>query len=438
MKIIFVGAGYVGLVSAACFAEMGLEVCCIDIDQEKINKLKRGEIPIYEPGLTELVMRNSASGRLRFSISLKEEISDAEVIFCAPGTPSSDDGSADLRAVWSIACEVGQNMTGYKLVIIKSTVPVGTVLMVKKMIAGELQKRGLELSFDVASNPEFLKEGDAIRDFMHPDRIVAGVESVRARQILETLYKPFTLNGHPILFMDITSAEMTKYACNAMLATRISFMNEVAMLCDKVGADIHQVRKGMGSDPRIGPNFLYAGTGYGGSCFPKDVKAFIHTGIENGVTMRILQATEEVNHKQKTILFEKLLHYYKGNVKGKTVTLWGVAFKPETDDLREAPSLMVIQALLDAGAKVRLFDPVALPGIQALFGKALIYGTNMYDAVEGADALLLLTEWKEFRMPRWEEVKRLMNGRLILDGRNIFDGDLLRELGMDYFGIGRQ
>ena len=438
MKIIFVGAGYVGLVSAACFAEMGIEVCCIDIDQEKINKLNRGEIPIYEPGLAELVARNSASGRLRFSVSLKEEISDAEVIFCAPGTPSSDDGSADLRAVWNIACEVGQNMTEYKLVIIKSTVPVGTVMKVKMMIAGELQKRGVEHSFDVASNPEFLKEGDAIRDFMHPDRIVAGVESVRARQIFETLYKPFTLNGHPILFMDITSAEITKYASNAMLATRISFMNEVALLCDKVGADIHQVRKGMGSDPRIGPNFLYAGTGYGGSCFPKDVKAFIHTGIENGVAMRILQATEEVNHKQKTILFEKLFNYYEGKVKGKTVTLWGVAFKTETDDLREAPSLMVIQALLDAEVNVRLFDPVAIPGVQALFGKALIYGTNMYHAVEDADALLLLTEWKEFRMPRWVEIKRLMRGRLVLDGRNIFDGDLLRKLGMDYFGIGRQ
>ena len=438
MKIIFIGTGYVGLVSGTCFAEMGVEVCCVDIDKEKIDRLNRGEIPIYEPGLAEMVARNSALGRLRFTDSLQQELEDAEVVFCAPGTPSSEDGSADLRAVWSIAREVGQTMTTYKLIVIKSTVPVGTVLQVKKIISEELQKRRVEVPFDMASNPEFLKEGDAIRDFMHPDRIVAGVESNRAQKLLELLYKPFTLNGHPILFMDIASAEMTKYASNAMLATRISFMNEVASLCEEVGADIHQVRKGMGSDPRIGASFLYAGTGYGGSCFPKDVKALIHTGTEHGVQMQILQATEEVNNRQKSVLFEKFVGYCKGEVKGKTVALWGLAFKPETDDLRDAPSLVVIRALLDAGVGVRVFDPVAMPGVQSLLGDAVVYGSSMYEAAQGADALLLLTEWKEFRMPRWEEVKRLMKGKLVLDGRNIFEGDLLRELGFDYDGIGRQ
>ena len=438
MKIIFIGTGYVGLVSGACFAEMGVEVCCVDIDIEKIARLNRGEIPIYEPGLAEMVARNRAAGRLRFSTSLRDELKGAEILFCAPGTPSMDDGSADLRAVWSIAREVGQMMDEYKLVVIKSTVPVGTVLQVKEIICHELQRRGVEIPFDVASNPEFLKEGDAIRDFMHPDRIVAGVESSCARELMETLYKPFTLNGHPILFMDIASAEMTKYASNAMLATRISFMNEVARLCEEVGADIHQVRKGMGSDPRIGSSFLYAGTGYGGSCFPKDVKALIHTAAEHGVPMQILQATEEVNHRQKQLLFEKLMKYYDHCLQGKTVALWGLAFKPETDDLRDAPSVVLIRALLEAGVKVRVFDPVAMPGVQALFGEAPAYGADMYETVERADALLLLTEWKEFRMPRWSEVKRLMKGRLVLDGRNIFDGDQLRAMGFDYFGIGRQ
>ena len=438
MKTIFVGTGYVGLVSGTCFAEMGVEVCCVDIDYEKIARLNRGEIPIYEPGLAELVMRNSAAGRLRFSTSLKDELPAADVIFCAPGTPSMDDGSADLRAIWSIAREAGQTMTDYKLVVIKSTVPVGTVLQVKKIILEEQQKRGVGIPFDVASNPEFLKEGDAVGDFMHPDRIVVGVESARARQMMEELYRPFTLQGHPILFMDIASAEMTKYASNAMLATRISFMNEVARLCEEVGADIHQVRKGMGSDPRIGPSFLNAGAGYGGFCFPKDVKALIYSGTERRVAMKILQATEEVNNRQKWVLFDKLVKYYGDDLQGKRVALWGLSFKPETDDLREAPSLTVIKALLNAGAEVRVFDPVAMPGVQALFGDALTYGTDIYDTVKDVDALLLITEWKVFADPCWEEVKRLMKGRLILDGRNIYDGDFLRESGMEYFGIGRK
>ena len=438
MKTIFVGTGYVGLVSGTCFSEVGVEVCCVDIDKEKIDRLNRGEIPIYEPGLDQLVLQNSALGRLRFSCSLVDELPAADIIFCAPGTPSMDDGSADLSAVWSIAQEVGQNMTSYKLVIIKSTVPVGTVLQVKKMIAEELQKRGVEIPFDVASNPEFLREGNAIHDFMHPDRIVVGIESEQARLWIEELYRPFTLQGYPIMFMDIASAEMTKYAANAMLATRISFMNEIARLCEEVGADIHRVREGIGSDPRIGPSFLLAGTGYGGFCFPKDVKALIYSGKERSVSMRILQATEEVNERQKLILFEKLTKYYQNQLQGKTVALWGLSFKPETDDLREAPSLTIIKALLEAKVDVRVYDPVAMSGVQAIFGDSLLYGTDMYDTVKGADALLLVTEWKTFAAPDWREVKRLMKGRLVLDGRNIYNGDSLRESGMDYLGIGRR
>ncbi|MCL1974305.1 MAG: UDP-glucose/GDP-mannose dehydrogenase family protein [Bacteroidetes bacterium] len=438
MKAIFVGTGYVGLVSGTCFSEVGVEVCCVDIDRHKIDRLHRGEIPIYEPGLTELVIKNSRLGRLRFATSLKDELPKAEVIFCAPGTPSMNDGSADLRAVWGIAQEIGQYMTDYKLVVIKSTVPVGTVLQVKKIIAEGLQKRGADIPFDVASNPEFLKEGAAVNDFMQPDRIVVGVESQKARAWMEELYKPFTTKGHPIMFMDIASAEMTKYASNAMLATRISFINEIARLCEEVGADIHQVRKGMGSDPRIGPSFLNAGTGYGGFCFPKDVKALIYSGTGHSVAMRILQATEEVNNRQKLVLYDKLRKYYGGAIQGKTVALWGLAFKPETDDLREAPSLAIIKALLDAGVNLRVFDPVAMPGVEAMFRDTLSYGTDIYHTVTGADALLLVTEWKAFIHPDWKEVKRLMKGILVLDGRNIYEGNRLRELGMDYFGIGRQ
>jgi len=438
MRIIFIGTGYVGLVSGTCFAQVGADVCCIDIDKEKIERLKRGEIPIYEPGLAELVTQNSACGRLHFSVSLQDELGNAEVIFCAPGTPSADDGSADLSAIWSIAHEVGRSMTEYKLVVIKSTVPVGTVLQVKKIIADELQKRGVEIPFDVASNPEFLKEGAAVQDFLHPDRIVVGVEHIRARQILEELYKPFTLEGHPIFFMDIASAEMTKYASNAMLATRISFMNEIARLCEEVGADIHQVRMGMGSDPRIGPSFLNAGIGYGGFCFPKDVKALIYSGTERQVSMRILQATEEVNNRQKLILFEKIKNIFGNQLQGKKVALWGLSFKPETDDLREAPSLTIIKALLDAGVKVNVFDPVAMSGVQAKFGGALNYAAEMYAALQGADALLLLTEWKVFHTPNWVEVKRIMSGNLVLDGRNIWDAHELRNMGFLYFGIGRR
>ena len=437
MKIIFVGTGYVGLVSGTCFAEIGNEVCCIDIDREKIARLNRGEIPIYEPGLAPLVAQNRATGRLRFSTSLKDELPAAEVIFCAPGTPSMTDGNADLNAVWSIAREVGQQMTDYKMVVIKSTVPVGTVSQVKKIIREELQKRGAEIPFDVASNPEFLKEGDAVHDFMHPDRIVAGVETLRAQEMIAQLYQPFTQKGHPILFMDIASAEMTKYACNAMLATRISFMNEIASLCEEVGADIHHVRQGMGSDPRIGPSFLNAGTGYGGFCFPKDVKALIYSGTTHQLSMKILQATEEVNNRQKLILYEKLAKYHGNQLQGKTVALWGLAFKPETDDLREAPSLAIIKRLLSAGVAVRVYDPVAMPGVQEMFD-TLTYGADIYDTVKGADALLLVTEWKAFEAPHWDKVKQLMKGNLILDGRNFYNGNELRQIGFDYFGIGRR
>ena len=438
MKIVFVGTGYVGLVSGTCFAEMGTEVCCIDIDEAKIKALQAGEIPIYEPGLDDLVRRNTQLGRLRFGSRLCEALPEAEMVFCAPGTPPMEDGSADLRAVWSIAREIAQYMNSYKLVVIKSTVPVGTVLKVRQLIQEVLAARGVDIPFDVASNPEFLKEGDAIRDFMHPDRIVVGVENARAQQYMEALYRPFTLNGHPIFFMDIASAEMTKYASNAMLATRISFMNEMARLCEAMGADIHQVRRGMGSDPRIGPSFLYAGTGYGGSCFPKDVKALIHTGLENGVPMQILEAAESVNERQKQILFEKLQSHYPEGLAGKTIALWGLAFKPQTDDIREAPALVVMAALLQAGARVQVFDPVAMPGVQALWGEQIVYASDMYQAVDGADALLLMTEWKEFRLPRWEEIKQAMHAPVVFDGRNIFDGAALKALGFTYFGIGKK
>ena len=438
MKIVFVGTGYVGLVSGTCFAAMGTEVCCVDIDEAKIKALQAGEIPIYEPGLDDLVRRNMHSGRLRFTSRLCEVLPEAEVVFCAPGTPPREDGSADLRAVWSIARDIAQHMDSYKLVVIKSTVPVGTVLKVKQLIQEVLTARGVDIPFDVASNPEFLKEGDAIRDFMHPDRIVVGVENAQAQQYMEALYRPFTLNGHPIFFMDIASAEMTKYASNAMLATRISFMNEMARLCEAMGADIHQVRRGMGSDPRIGPSFLYAGTGYGGSCFPKDVKALIHTGLENGVPMQILEAAESVNERQKQILFEKLQSHYPEGLAGKTIALWGLAFKPQTDDIREAPALVVMAALLQAGARVQVFDPVAMPGVQALWGEQIVYASDMYQAVDGADALLLMTEWKEFRLPRWEEIKQAMHAPVVFDGRNIFDGAALKALGFTYFGIGKK
>ena len=438
MKIIFIGTGYVGLVSGTCLSHVGTDVCCIDIDKEKIDRLKRGEIPIYEPDLAELVTQNSALGRLRFSISLREELPNAEVVFCAPGTPSADDGSADLSAIWSIAHEVGRYMTEYKLVVIKSTVPVGTVLQVKQIISEELSQRGVEIPFDVASNPEFLKEGAAVNDFLHPDRIVIGVETIRAREILEKLYQPFSIEGHPIFFMDIASAEMTKYASNAMLATRISFINEIARLCEEVGADIHHVRVGMGSDPRIGPSFLNAGIGYGGFCFPKDVKALIYSGTERQVSMRILQATEEVNNRQKLVLFDKLANYYGSQLQGKKVAIWGLSFKPETDDLREAPSLIIINALLDAGVEVSVFDPVAMLGVKAKFGNALNYAADMYETVQEASALLLLTEWEVFRTPNWTEVKRLMREKVILDGRNIYNGNEMRKLGFVYFGIGRK
>jgi UDPglucose 6-dehydrogenase len=437
MKIAIVGTGYVGLVTGTCFAEMGTEVYCVDVDKEKIENLKRGVMPIYEPGLEEMVSRNYHSGRLMFTTELKDCINEVEVLFSAVGTPPDEDGSADLKYVLEVAREVGRNMNHYLLVVTKSTVPVGTAQKVKKAIAEELDKRGVSIDFDVASNPEFLKEGAAIKDFMSPDRVVVGVESEVAEKLMSKLYRPFLLNNFRVIFMDVPSAEMTKYAANAMLATRISFINDIANLCEIVGADVDMVRKGIGSDARIGSRFLYPGCGYGGSCFPKDVKALIHTGRQNGYDLRLLQAVEEVNEDQKGILFRKLEKHYGGDLKGKHIALWGLAFKPETDDMREAPSLVLIDRLLASGCVVRVYDPVSIPEAQRRFGGQIYYARDIYDAVVDADALVLVTEWKEFRLPSWSAVKKLMNDRLVLDGRNIYDTNELQENGFVYHRIGR-
>lgn len=437
MKITIVGTGYVGLVSGTCFAEMGTHVVCVDIDQSKINDLKSGKIPIFEPGLDELVVKNVRDGRLHFSTSLADSLDGVQVIFSAVGTPPDEDGSADLRYVLDVARTVGRNATDYFVLVTKSTVPVGTAQRVKSVIQEELDKRGVILEFDVASNPEFLKEGAAIKDFMAPDRVVVGVESERSRKLLEKLYKPFTLNGYPIIFMDIPSAEMTKYAANAMLATRISFMNDIANLCELVGANVDDVRRGMGSDARIGNRFLYAGCGYGGSCFPKDVKALARTGKGAGHQMKVIEAVEEVNEHQKEIVYRKLLEAFDGDLRGKVIALWGLAFKPETDDMREAPSLVVIEKLLAAGATVRAFDPVAMEETQRRIGDAITYCTNKTDAATGADAIALLTEWKQFRLPDWGDLRGLMKGNVVVDGRNIFDYEELKEHGFRYSRIGK-
>ncbi len=436
MKITIVGTGYVGLVSGTCFAEMGVHVQCIDIDTRKIDRLNQGEIPIYEPGLDSLVHKNVASGRLHFGTDLASVINDTDIVFSAVGTPPDENGSADLKYVLDVACTVGQNMKKYILFVTKSTVPVGTAELVRNAIAGELKKRNVEIPFDVASNPEFLKEGAAIDDFMRPDRIVVGVDSDKAKSLMEQLYKPFTLNGHPVLFMDVASAEMTKYAANAMLATRISFMNDIANLCERLGANVHEVRKGIGSDPRIGPQFLYPGCGYGGSCFPKDVKALIKTAAENGYDMRVLQAVEEVNEMQKEVLYQKLYKHFDGNLRGKTIALWGLSFKPQTDDMREAPSLVLIDKLLAAGCKVRVFDPVAIHEAKRIIGDKVTYGKDIYDTVANADAILLVTEWKEFRLPDWEIIKQTMRTPVIFDGRNIYEGTALNREGFIYYGLG--
>ncbi|MCL3853386.1 UDP-glucose/GDP-mannose dehydrogenase family protein [Parabacteroides sp. GYB001] len=437
MKIAIVGTGYVGLVTGTCFAEMGTEVFCVDVNTEKIENLKKGIIPIYEPGLEEMVHRNQLAGRLHFTTDLTECLNEVEVLFSAVGTPPDEDGSADLKYVLEVARTVGRNIKKHILVVTKSTVPVGTAKKVRQAIQDELDKRGVQIEFDVASNPEFLKEGAAISDFMSPDRVVVGVESERAEELMTRLYRPFLLNNFRVIFMDVPSAEMTKYAANAMLATRISFMNDVANLCEIVGADINMVRKGIGSDNRIGNRFLYAGIGYGGSCFPKDVKALINTAKLNNYPMRILQAVEEVNDEQKSLLFRKLEKHFNGNLKGKRVALWGLAFKPETDDMREAPSLVLIEKLLGAGCEVYAYDPVAVEETKRRIGDSIHYAKDIYDAVVDADALMLVTEWKEFRMPSWSAVKKLMATPLVLDGRNIYDIKEMEGNGFVYHCIGR-
>ena len=437
MKIAIVGTGYVGLVTGTCFAEMGTEVFCVDVNTEKIENLKKGIIPIYEPGLEDMVHRNQQAGRLHFTTDLTECLDEVEVLFSAVGTPPDEDGSADLKYVLEVARTVGRNMKKHILVVTKSTVPVGTAKKVRRAIQEELDKRGVEIEFDVASNPEFLKEGAAISDFMSPDRVVVGVESERAEELMTRLYRPFLLNNFRVIFMDVPSAEMTKYAANAMLATRISFMNDIANLCEIIGADVNMVRKGIGSDNRIGNRFLYAGIGYGGSCFPKDVKALINTAKQNNYPMRILQAVEEVNDEQKSLLFHKLEKHFNGDLKGKRIAIWGLAFKPETDDMREAPSLVLIEKLLAAGCEVYAYDPVAVEESKRRIGDAIHYAKDIYDAVVDADALMLVTEWKEFRMPSWSAIKKLMATPLVLDGRNIYDIKEMEENGFIYHRIGR-
>ena len=437
MKIAIVGTGYVGLVTGTCFAEMGVEVFCVDIDRQKIENLRNGVVPIYEPGLEEMVIRNYEVGRLHFTTDLTEVLDQVEIVFSAVGTPPDEDGSADLKYVLDVARTIGRAMNKYLLVVTKSTVPVGTARRIRQTIADELDRRGVTIDFDIASNPEFLKEGAAVKDFMHPDRIVVGVESDRAKKLMEKLYHPFMLNNFRIIYMDIPSAEMTKYAANAMLATRISFMNDMANLCEIIGADVNMVRKGIGSDTRIGSSFLYAGCGYGGSCFPKDVKALIRTAAEHGYPMRILKAVEDVNEEQKTLLFRKLSAHFGGDLQGRKVAMWGLAFKPETDDMREAPSLVLIDRLLEAGCQVMAYDPVAIPEARRRIGDRIAYANNIYETVEGADVLMVVTEWKEFRLPAWARIRSLMKTPLILDGRNIYNIAEIEEAGFTYHCIGR-
>lgn len=436
MKIVVIGTGYVGLVTGTCFAEVGIEVVCIDVDHKKIENLQNGIMPIYEPGLEEMVIRNSEKGRLHFSTSLKDNLADADVAFIAVGTPPGEDGSADLKYVIAVAREIGANINDYIVVVTKSTVPVGTAQKVREAVQLELNNRGKDLSFDVASNPEFLKEGAAIEDFLKPDRIVVGVESKKAEDVMRKLYKPFLLNGHPIIFMDVPSAEMTKYAANAMLATKISFMNDIANLCEIMGADVNLVRKGIGSDPRIGNRFIYPGIGYGGSCFPKDVKALIQTAAENAYDMRILNAVEAVNNDQKSVLFYKINTHFNGNLNGKVFAVWGLSFKPKTDDMREAPSLVIIEKLLKMGANVKAYDPVAMHEAQKDLGDKIHYATDMNEALIDADALLIITEWPEFRTPNFEVMGRLMKNKLVFDGRNIYDLSEMKDNGFDYYCIG--
>ncbi len=436
MKIVIVGTGYVGLVTGTCFAEVGIDVTCVDIDKEKIDNLKNGISPIYEPGLDEMIVRNYEKGRLHFTTELASCLHDAEVVFSAVGTPPDEDGSADLKYVLDVARTVGKNMKGYLLMVTKSTVPVGTAKKVRFAIQEELDKRGEKIQFDVASNPEFLKEGDAVKDFLKPDRIVVGIESQKAEDIMRRLYKPFTLNGHPVIFMDVPSAEMTKYAANSMLATKISFMNDIANLCEIMGADVNMVRKGIGSDTRIGTKFIYPGIGYGGSCFPKDVKALIKTADQYGYNMRVLKSVEDVNDDQKSVLFDKLMKHFNGDIKGKTIAMWGLSFKPETDDMREAPALVLVDKIISAGAKVKAYDPVAMKECGRRIGDIIEYCKDPYDAALEADAILLVTEWTEFRFPNWSVIKKIMKNSLVLDGRNIYDSAEMKENGYTYYCIG--
>ena len=436
MKIAIVGTGYVGLVSGTCFSEMGIEVICVDVDQAKIERLQQGEIPIYEPELSVLVQKNTKAGRLSFATDLASHLDEVEVVFIAVGTPPDEDGSADLHYVLEVAREFGAAINKYTLLVTKSTVPVGTAARIREVVDAELKRRGVEVEFDVASNPEFLKEGSAVKDFMSPDRVVVGVESERARELMQRLYRPFLLNNFRVIFMDVPSAEMTKYAANSMLATRISFMNDIANLCELVGADVNMVRRGIGTDMRIGNKFLYPGCGYGGSCFPKDVKALIRTAEENGYQMRVLKAVEEVNAHQKRVLFDKLNRHFNGDLKGRKIALWGLAFKPETDDMREATSVVLIRLLIEAGAEVTVYDPVAMNECHRVIGNQVHYADDMYEAVIGADALLLVTEWKQFRVPNWELLKKTMHTPLIFDGRNIYDRDELETAGFTYYYIG--
>jgi len=436
MNVIIVGTGYVGLVTGTCFAEVGVDVTCVDIDKVKIENLKKGISPIYEPGLDDMIERNVQKGKLHFSTDLSSCLNDADVIFIAVGTPPDEDGSADLKHVISVAAEVGRSMYKYMLVVTKSTVPVGTAEKVRLALQKELSKRNMNFEFDVASNPEFLKEGAAIDDFLKPDRIVVGIESKKAEELMNKLYKPFVLNGHPVIFMDIPSAEMTKYAANAMLATKISFINDIANLCEIMGADVNMVRKGIGSDSRIGTKFIYPGIGYGGSCFPKDVKALIKTATKNGYNMRVLKSVEDVNNDQKSVLFNKLKKYFNDDLQGKTIAIWGLSFKPQTDDMREAPALVLIEKLLEAGCKVQVFDPVAMPESKRRIGDKVTYAADQYEALNGADCLLLVTEWSDFRLPDLKKVKELLKQPAIFDGRNIWDKNEMKEAGFDYFCIG--
>ena len=438
MNITIVGTGYVGLVSGACLAETGATVNCIDVNQSKIDSLNNGIMPIYEPGLEDLVRRNVQKERLLFKTKLSEVVNESDIIFIAVGTPPDEDGSADLKYVVGVAREIGQNLNQYTVVVTKSTVPVGTAKKVNAAILEEMEKRGVKIEFDVASNPEFLKEGNAVEDFLKPDRIVIGVESEMAEKILKRLYKPFVLNGHPIIVMDIASSEMTKYAANSMLATKISFINDIANLCEIVGADINMVRKGIGSDVRIGNKFLYPGVGYGGSCFPKDIQALIKTAKTHGYSLKILQAVEDVNNYQKTILFNKISTYFNGDLSGKTIAIWGLSFKPETDDMREAPSLVLIDQLVEQGVTVCAYDPIAMPETKRILGDKIRYCKDMYETLIGADALAVVTEWNEFRLPNFKVMEKLMNNKVLFDGRNIFDVEQLIEFNYKYFSIGKQ